>query len=380
MNLCFWWSMVSQHQSACIRELARSNDVVVVAERRISDDRKRLGWVVPELGNARIIIDPTSSQMQELLVESDGRIHILQGWRGCRLSRQILSSRIRPARLGVVVEACDERGVRGFIRTMYYRALLASKYSRVDFVYSMGSMGETYYRKVGIRSDCLFPFCYTVENIRIAPKLTANIVAEDMVRVLYIGQFLERKAVDMLLRALHVNSGLNWQVELIGDGPQIRKLRRLCASLDMQGRVDFRGAVDRTVAMECLSASDLLVLPSRFDGWGAVVNEALMLGVPVICTDGCGASDLIRAPWLGSVVRAGSVSSLSQALGLWIARGKKTRMQSEHIKGWSACIEGPVIANYFTSVLEHVYRDGLRPVAPWRTSIAASTQGLDIRP
>ena len=43
-----------------------------------------------------------------------------------------------------------------------------------------------------------------------------------------------------------------------------------------------------------MAAADVLVLPSRFDGWGAVVNEALMVGTPVICSDRCGASDVIE--------------------------------------------------------------------------------------
>ena len=380
MNLCFWWSIVSQHQSAYVRELARLNDVVVVAERQISEDREQLGWDVPDLGNARVIVDPTDSQMRELLRESGERIHILQGWRGCRLCRRVLSNRMRPARFGVVVEACDDRGMRGFIRTLYYRAFLASNNGKADFVFSMGSMGEAYYRKCGIHSGSLFPFCYTVDRIGVRTKPDERSHMESTVRVLYIGQLCKRKGVDLLLRGLHPNYDQNWQGELIGDGPQMSELHGLCTSLNMEGRVQFRGAMAHTFAMERLSASDLLVLPSRYDGWGAVVNEALMLGVPVICTDRCGASDLIRAPWLGSVVRAGSVSSLADALHLWIGRGKKTRMQSEHASDWSACIEGPAIASYFTSVLEHVYHDSPRPVAPWRATFGASTGALDIHP
>jgi glycosyltransferase involved in cell wall biosynthesis len=378
MNLCFWWSLVSQHQSAYVRELAHENDVVVVAERQVSDDRKQLGWSVPELGKARIVIDPTQSQVQKLLRESGERIHILQGWKGCRLSRQVLSSPSRPSRLGVVVEACDERGARGFARTMYYRALLANPHSKVDFVLSMGSMGETYYRKRGIQPNCLFPFCYTVERREVTSDFARQLDADDKVHVSYIGQLCERKAVDILLRALHSNSRLDWQLDLVGDGPQMRELRHLCTFLNMEGRVHFRGTMDHRSALDCLSASDLLVLPSRFDGWGAVVNEALMLGVPVVCTDRCGASDLIRAPWLGSVVKAGSVSSLAEALGEWIRRGKKTSMQSEHIRDWTESIEGPYVAHYFSAVLEHVYYGAPRPVAPWRTCVAAPKQMPDV--
>jgi len=145
--------------------------------------------------------------------------------------------------------------------------------------------------------------------------------------VLYIGQFHEWKAIDILLRALEANAALVWEAELVGDGPEIGKLRQLYAAPEIEGRMKILGTLDYEFAMARLDAADLLVLPSRYDGLGAVVNEALMLGVPAICTDRCGAADLIREPWLGSVVRAGSVSSLAEAVRMWIGHGKKTQAE-----------------------------------------------------
>ena len=105
-------------------------------------------------------------------------------------------------------------GAGAVIRTIYYRALLASGYSNVDFVYSMGGIGEAYYLRCGVQSSCLFPFCYTVDSMRIGAKHTDHTSAENMIRILYIGQFYEWKAVDILLRALYTNSGLNWKQDL----------------------------------------------------------------------------------------------------------------------------------------------------------------------
>ena len=56
------------------------------------------------------------------------------------------------------------------------------------------------------------------------------------------------------------------------------------------------------------------MLPSRFDGWGAVVNEALMVGTPVICSDRCGASDLIENGRNGYVFEAGNARALRERL------------------------------------------------------------------
>ena len=43
-----------------------------------------------------------------------------------------------------------------------------------------------------------------------------------------------------------------------------------------------------------ISKYDFLILPSRFDGWGVVINEALLARVPVICSNQAGASSLVK--------------------------------------------------------------------------------------
>ena len=73
-----------------------------------------------------------------------------------------------------------------------------------------------------------------------------------------------------------------------------------------------------------IARHDLFLLPSRFDGWGAVVNEALMCGVPVVCSDNCGAAELLGESWRGEVFRTGSAAGLKDILQRWIALGRRT--------------------------------------------------------
>ena len=47
--------------------------------------------------------------------------------------------------------------------------------------------------------------------------------------------------------------------------------------------------------VDCLSAS------SYHDGWGAVVSEALLIGIPVICSDTCGSSVIVKASGFGGI-------------------------------------------------------------------------------
>jgi len=63
------------------------------------------------------------------------------------------------------------------------------------------------------------------------------------------------------------------------------------------------------------------VLPSRFDGWGMLVNESLAVGTPVICTAACGAAAIVTDEQLGCVVPTDKVASLTAALVAAMVRG-----------------------------------------------------------
>jgi glycosyltransferase involved in cell wall biosynthesis len=92
-------------------------------------------------------------------------------------------------------------------------------------------------------------------------------------------------------------------------------------SLGLANRVAFHGVVSNDAVRSALAQADCAVLPSRFDGWGTLVNESLAAGTPVICTAACGAAVLVSSAQLGSVVQTESPMPLSAAMAHAVARG-----------------------------------------------------------
>src|ERR1039457_6295662 len=90
-----------------------------------------------------------------------------------------------------------------------------------------------------------------------------------------------------------------------------------------------------------------------------------MMGVPVVCSDHCGAKDLLQESWRGEVFRSGSVDALQAVLARWIERGKTKPAQRERILNWSRCLDGEVGAGYILAVVDHVYSGGKRPELSW---------------
>jgi glycosyltransferase involved in cell wall biosynthesis len=135
----------------------------------------------------------------------------------------------------------------------------------------------------------------------------------------------------------------------------------------MRGKVIFTGVMDNRLVRRELSQADILILPSHWDGWGAVVNEALMAGVPVICSDFCGAADLIKPGFNGDIFTCDSLHSLTRVMQKWISSGPLPVAQRDQIRHWSGCISGLSVARYFLDILRRVNGNCVcNPIAPWR--------------
>jgi glycosyltransferase involved in cell wall biosynthesis len=135
---------------------------------------------------------------------------------------------------------------------------------------------------------------------------------------LFLGALSHRKGVDVLLRAAApvLRSAPGWTLILVGNDTTNARFRKLAETLNLPSQVFFRGPVNPNLLGGIVAAADVVVLPSRYDGWGIVVNEALNGGRAVIATDKCGAGrDLIIPGYNGFRVKAGDRSDLELALG-----------------------------------------------------------------
>ena len=370
MKLIFWLNIISPHLAPFIRALAEDAnwEITVVVEQAMSSERTAQGWTLPALGRASAVV-AQGGTIQRVINESGAdAVHVLGGMRGCRLIIEVLPLlEERHLRFGIISEVPNTNGIAGIARRLIYMAA-AARYSRsLDFVFAIGESGPSWYRSCGFRPDIIWPFIYVTKVERGEGLKEQSLPEDGDVRLSYVGQLIHRKGVDLLLRALSKVPCRSWQLTIIGAGELRSSLEALAAHLSLSSRVLFAGAMPNENAIEILAESDVLVLPSRYDGWGAVANEALMCGVPVICSDRCGVRSLVGASWRGGVYPAGSIASLCKSLTTWIAKGKRSNAERARIRKWSACIEGESVAKYFACVLEHVYCASERPNPKWET-------------
>jgi glycosyltransferase involved in cell wall biosynthesis len=143
--------------------------------------------------------------------------------------------------------------------------------------------------------------------------------ASTPIRIAFVGRLVPYKGADMLLQAIgdFLKIG-QLELHIIGDGPQRALLEAMVDRLDVRDSVKFYGWVPHVEVQAKLRACDLMALPSIREFGGAVVVEAMALGLTPIVADYGGPSELvdentgIRVPFTD---RASLVHGLRCAIG-----------------------------------------------------------------
>ena len=118
---------------------------------------------------------------------------------------------------------------------------------------------------------------------------------------------------------------------VVGGGPDEKALMKMASDLGIDGAVDFLGFVDDIPSL--LARLDVLVVASRWEGFGLTAAEALALAVPVVATDVGGLPEIIRPFETGLLVPFGQSQAMADAV-IWIlehpaeAREMATRGQA----------------------------------------------------
>lgn len=145
--------------------------------------------------------------------------------------------------------------------------------------------------------------------------------------VLFVGRLAPEKRVDRLLRAFaRVRAGTpGLKLALVGDGPEREALERLAASLGVTEQTVFAGRLEGAQLHAWYLLGGVFALASEFEPYGAVVNEALLAGLPAVVSDRAGARGLVREGENGTVVDAADEGALADALATWLARVEPVR-------------------------------------------------------
>lgn len=323
-RIVFWQPIDSPHQEAFLESLARQfhGEVILGVEQGLPPERRAQGWRQPNHRHVNVVDLSIPANHAALAAHATpDSLHVFSGffshplvWAGFH---RLAASQ---ARVAIMSEAPEQTIWTGWLKRLRGRLLAARWARRFAFVLAIGGVGCGFFERIGFPKDKIVPFGYYLD----VPPLVGNASARPStgeVRLLSAGQLIRRKGIDLLIRACGGLPANGWRLDIYGDGPERQALERLVGTMRLSQRIAFHGAVSNDAVHAALSHADCAVLPSRFDGWGMLVNESLAAGTPVICTDACGAAAIVTDDQAGHVVPAGRAAPLAAALAAAVGRG-----------------------------------------------------------
>ncbi|MFQ5669634.1 MAG: glycosyltransferase [Acidobacteriota bacterium] len=174
----------------------------------------------------------------------------------------------------------------------------------------------------------LEPFRRLVEPAAAWGRLVARVPAlsgldrRDVTAIGFVGRLADQKGVDLLLEAV-TQCGRRLVLVLIGEGPCAGALRERAERADLAGRVFFAGLLDQVP--DLLAAFDLFAFPSRWEGFGLAVVEAMAAALPVVAARVDGLREVVVDGVTGRLVPPGDSRSLAAALEAMAAHPEEAR-------------------------------------------------------
>lgn len=334
------------------------NDVIVISPVSDLEERKNMGWDIGEIdgNNVDVCLSPSDAEIMQIFEKyTCGDIQTWCFFSGINAFPEVTKwfrlSLDYNVKRGIITEPpyvydhpLWQHAIRFAIKDWRY-----VKY--IDKVFLMGDEYIRYY-KFWSKNWNVVPFKYCTEW----RERTALIATDEKLKVLYVGSLSARKNVGVLISAiskLSTDEQRRLEVGIIGDGEQQKMLVDMTKDNNFVSPCVFYGSKPMNEIPSLMEQYDVLVLPSLHDGWGAVINEALTLGLYAICSDKCGSKYLLKDTEIGQVFKSNSDEDLKKKILYCLKNLCEIRKEVPYRISWARDnINGKSLAEYFLDNLK----------------------------
>jgi len=378
-----WHPVLTDHQAFTYQEVARQSGLPVVVQVAKQEDetRRAQGWTETRVTSIERQLIPARGFIRyglRLLLENRDQIHLFGSafenprmllllWLATRLNLDcyIISEPYSPVSFGYLRDQMAWREkLKTWLRPYLYRGYMLALRGGLKGIFTISRLAANQYAAAGMPAERLFPFGYfvpaeTAETAAV-PKVTFSAASAGHLRLVFVGSLIAIKGLSTLIGAVRraIASGADLQLEVYGPGDP--------TGFDFDGeRVRYAGRIPFGKTQQRLPGHDLLVLPSHYDGWGVVVNEALCAGVPVLCSDQVGARVLVETFGAGQVFARGDEQALAHLLVSLANRPERLQAMKSACATAAEAIQPLRAAAYLLEVLSEEPAARAAIPSPW---------------
>lgn len=298
-------------------------EVRLVCPLIVESSRAASGWSVPTTKNVEIL--SLDRDAMRWLDDDFGRSswHIFSGLGVYPTLRQPYFAAIRKVlRVVAMTERPNESNpISNVLRELRYRWHALLWKNHIHSVVALGEITSDSLVRFGFDREKIIEFGYFPAIGQTTTIYNTDTNVDHPFEILVVATHEKWKRIDLILQAVAAQTK-DCHLTIIGTGSLTRKLVNLSATLRFKHPITWIDRLPNAEVQQRMAQSDLLVLSSDYDGWGAVINEALGVGTPVICSSACGAKSLTKYGLPLQVFTRGDLSALNRALKDQISHGK----------------------------------------------------------
>lgn len=201
------------------------------------------------------------------------------------------------------------------------------EYPKYDALYAISDGVKNYTLQQGFDATTVWN---GIQTKSIKRKAENDYKGDGICKIVCVGRlYTPHKGQDVLVQALRKLKGqgvVNYHLDIIGDGESRGQLEKLVKEYDLSEQIALLGQRDRTYIYEHLCDYDLFVLPSRSEGFGLSVAEAMCAKVPVLVCDLEGAMDVIDGGKLGMSFKSEDSINLANQIAGFLKNGAEEKV------------------------------------------------------
>jgi glycosyltransferase involved in cell wall biosynthesis len=302
------FSRLSGYMVACLNMLKKEHGVELLVFYRPPDreapyETRHFEWIDHLYDRSAC----TPAEIQALVEKFEPDAVFMVGW----ADRGYLQVARALKKMEVPVIAGSDAQWEGSLK-QYAGCVISPWYlhSAIDVLWAAGERQRQLANRLGFKGEQCWSGYYTCDWDRFAPAFGAS-NRPSASSFLFVGRYVPVKGLDILVEAYALYRSLvpdPWPLVCVGTGPKAYLLS------GRKGIID-RGFVQPDRLPEVMAQSSALILPSRREPWGVAVHEAATAGLPLICSDACGAAvHLLLDQYNGYLFNNGDATHLARCM------------------------------------------------------------------
>jgi glycosyltransferase involved in cell wall biosynthesis len=380
MKIINWQAYFTVHQSytwQALQSLLDENIIYVIAQLN-SEIREKQGWQTVDLTAIETIMLIKKSwwqQAKSILKEFPDAIHIFSGfWADRRFLAFILYASSKNYKIIIMNESYMTKNLSYFGKQFFILNIIKARLKpllyaiTVQFInqitspknicfLALSAHAKPQFIQAGFKKNQIFPFGYFVPRDKSVIKPLHN---HRFIKLVFIGVLNQRKGIDLVIKAVSLLEQQGWLISL-----DIYGFQEIAMTFNSKS-VRYCGLIPFGQTQNIIAHYDGLILPSRHDGWGVVINEALLQTVPVIISENVGAKSLLEKYSAGLIFKSDNVDDLIEKLKLFSLDSSLRQKMSTQAQKISELISPENAAGYIYDVIQHYFFNNIdRPKAIW---------------